>query len=52
MSWGDLLLAKYGRTRVLPDASVVLQYLGYSTTGYYFYNPLDGNSSYLYTPNQ
>lgn len=46
MGWGDLLLTRYGKARVSPTASVVIQYLGYSTTGYYFYNPSDGNRSY------
>jgi hypothetical protein len=45
LGWGDVLLAKYHKTRVLPSASTVLAYLGYSTTGFYFYSPLDFNQS-------
>ena len=37
MGWGDALLAMYGKARATPEASVSLQYLGFSTTAAYFY---------------
>eukprot|EP01052_Picozoa_sp_SAG31_P006490 SAG31_NODE_299_length_18114_cov_3.533777_9_plen_530_part_00 len=37
MSWGTQLLAMYNKPRASPSSSVSLQYLGYSTTGAYFY---------------
>lgn len=37
MSWGSLLLQQYGKPRPAADASVSLQYLGYSSTAAYFY---------------
>ncbi len=37
MSWGTQLLAMYNKPRPSPSSSVSLQYLGYSTTGAYFY---------------
>jgi hypothetical protein len=37
MSWGDQLLAMYRKARASPSSSISLQYLGYSTTGAYFY---------------
>eukprot|EP00026_Physarum_polycephalum_P002700 Phypoly_transcript_02708.p1 GENE.Phypoly_transcript_02708~~Phypoly_transcript_02708.p1 ORF type:complete len:605 (+),score=75.81 Phypoly_transcript_02708:816-2630(+) len=46
MSWGDIMLARYGKERLPPTISTVVQYLGYSTTAYYFYNPISGNESY------
>lgn len=46
MGWGDILLTRYGKVRNPPTISTVVQYLGYSTTAYYFYNPIDGNVSY------
>lgn len=57
MGWGDLLLAKYGKTRALATANPTLQFLGYSTSGikiptpksefmypvgFYYNNPLTG----------
>ena len=37
MAWGDQLLAMHSKPRASANASVSLQYLGYSTTGSYFY---------------
>ena len=37
MGWGDTLLGMYGKERATPEASVSLQYLGFSTTAAYFY---------------
>eukprot|EP01052_Picozoa_sp_SAG31_P044292 SAG31_NODE_7668_length_1622_cov_1.707157_2_plen_308_part_00 len=37
MSWGTLLLRLYDKPRPTANASVSLQYLGYSTTAAYFY---------------
>lgn len=37
ISWGTQLLAMYDKPRASPSSSVSLQYLGYSTTGAYFY---------------
>ena len=37
MGWGDTLLDMYGKARATPEASVSLQYLGFSTTAAYFY---------------
>ena len=37
MAWGDLLLRLYDKPRPAANASVSLQYLGYSTTAAYFY---------------
>jgi len=37
LAWGDVLLAMYRKPRAAASASVSLQYLGYSTTGAYFY---------------
>lgn len=37
LRWGDVLLAAYGKPRAAPNSSVSLEYLGYSTTGSYFY---------------
>ena len=47
MGWGDMLLKFYGKQRPLPDdtISTMVDYLGYSTTGYYFYNPLIGDAN-------
>lgn len=46
MRWGDVLLRYYNKQRPTPSSlkSVVLDYIGYSTTGFYFYNPLQGDS--------
>jgi hypothetical protein len=37
MSWGTQLLAMYDKPRASPSSAISLQYLGYSTTGAYFY---------------
>ena len=37
MAWGDLMLKLYDKPRPAANASVSLQYLGYSTTAAYFY---------------
>lgn len=41
MSWGDMLLRYHEKNRTLPNASVAISRLGYSTTGIYHYNPCD-----------
>lgn len=48
MEWGDILLSYYHKPRpsIEDELPSMINYLGYSTTGYYFYNPLQGNSNY------
>lgn len=48
MEWGDVLLSYYNKARPSVDDKIsnMVDYLGYSTTGYYFYNPLQGDPNY------
>eukprot|EP01095_Lingulamoeba_sp_RSL-Kostka_P008909 TRINITY_DN3039_c0_g1_i1.p1 TRINITY_DN3039_c0_g1~~TRINITY_DN3039_c0_g1_i1.p1 ORF type:complete len:790 (+),score=190.98 TRINITY_DN3039_c0_g1_i1:60-2429(+) len=46
MEWGDLLLKSFNKERPRPDRNIILQYLGYSTTAYYFYNPITGDPNF------
>ena len=44
MSWGDAMLALGGKARAQHDAVPMVSHLGYSTTAFYFYDPLAGES--------
>eukprot|EP00664_Eupelagonemidae_sp_cell27_P001178 gene1178-3736_t len=44
MLWGEVMLALGGKHRVRADATDVISSLGYSTTGFYFYDTLPGRS--------
>ena len=48
IGWGDILLRVYGKERPSPSTrvSLVVDYLGYSTVAFYFYNPLRGDPNY------
>jgi hypothetical protein len=50
MHWGDAMLALggSGKRRAGPDAALMLSHLGYSTTAFYFYDPIR-NESYADT---
>jgi hypothetical protein len=41
MEFGDFLLARHNKTRTRGDHKPETAYIGYSTTGYYFYNLCD-----------
>ena len=44
MTWGDAMLALGGKARAQHDAAPMVSHLGYSTTAFYFYDPLAGES--------
>lgn len=44
MDWGSLLLQWHGKHPTSTEHDVFTSSLGYSTTGYYFYNPCDGEA--------
>jgi hypothetical protein len=41
LQFGDFLLARHNKTRARGDHKVESEYIGYSTTGFYFYNLCD-----------
>lgn len=41
LAHGDFLMARHNKTRAKGDHNVETQYLGYSTTAWYFYNLCD-----------
>ena len=45
LEWGNVLKTYYSKPQPSYDVNAMIQYLGYSTTGFYFYDPIVGNYS-------
>lgn len=41
LGWGQVLMKRHGKQRMSMENDLILKSIGYSTGGYYFYNPCD-----------